>query len=268
MNLKGTKKMNHKKMLEMGVDHWSAWRRNSIGTMANFRGVNLAGKKFSQVDFSQCDFRGSYLYGSIFEDCRFTKTNFSGANLRCGVFTGSHFNQCEFRSTFALHSNWTGCTLNRCDIDQAQFTGSNFSNANILYGYCHESTFHRSKFVDVTIKGVQIIDCNIHRADFTNANLVGVHWAGSSLARSTMKDVYVKDNQFCNFIGDGILWKTIVLDGQYVLITPDEIGFGSQLFSVDELNRLDMFSPISGFWEGYGELICTIQNYKGPTGKV
>ena len=110
-----------------------------------FIGALIENCTFRHVDFSRCDFSGTKIVRSVFEDCRFHL-----ADVRSSRFDGVGFTRCDFGSS----------QIGRTDCRQTTFEACGFEECTLLEGTMEASAFERCSFRGSSVTGVGFSGCS------------------------------------------------------------------------------------------------------------
>lgn len=113
--------------------------------------LDLSGKKFLGIDFSNKDLCGANLSNAVFVNCSFKNTSLCSANVQ----------NAEFKN----------CNLKRLTAEESDFTQSKFFDCNLSNAFFTHSNF----------KGAEIIDSDVQGADFSSSCMEGVDTDGTDL---------------------------------------------------------------------------------------
>lgn len=108
-------------VLQQGVEAWNAWRRDHVGTAADLRQADLAGRDLSRVDF-----RGAELWRSDLSGTNLRRANLSGASFRLADLSGACLERANLRA-----ATLTGAGLAGTDLSNARVWRTLFCNVDM-----------------------------------------------------------------------------------------------------------------------------------------
>ncbi len=141
--------------------------------------INLTQRQYKNVDFSRADFRGSRMWGLVFD---FAKME--GAKFDNGSFHNAHFHNVNLKGASLVNVDWSSVPAGGAD-----FTGANLSGAKLTSAY-----LQTSKLIQANLSGADLSNSSLWRADLTGANL-----QGTVLANVEMEGAKI-DQKWKNYI--------------------------------------------------------------------
>lgn len=130
--------------------------------------LDLSGKRFLNIDFSNKD-----LCSAVLRDTEFVNCNFDRASLCFADFENAKFNRCSLKHFTAEESNFKDSYFTNCNLEGAYFTHSNFANAGLFN--CNTS---KTNLTNCCLQHWNCMPCNIDDSDMLNVSYSESEWLG------------------------------------------------------------------------------------------
>jgi len=134
----------------------------------------VAGRKFTDCNFKNCQ-----LNMLSFVDCYFTDCVFDGCDLSLMKVKGSFFNRVQISGCKAIGINW---------FDTGTPFSVNFSDSNISYSSFFGKAPKKIKIKNCVAKEVDFSECNLTEADFTGTDLESSRFTNCDLSLANFKE--------------------------------------------------------------------------------
>jgi len=96
----------------------------------NFQGLTASNVSAQSARFLNCDFRNSILDGLNADGSAFTNSSFSQCKLIASTFTNSKLYSCKLDYALLCKANFDGATLDGCSVFGISIWGSDFSKSD------------------------------------------------------------------------------------------------------------------------------------------
>ena len=155
---------------------------------ADLSGMNLAGVKISDSDFTGAKFPGATLSGIEISNTKLMHADFTGAILE------------EAKFNFA---NLINATFNHARLIKASFFGSTVEHASFLHTNLIEAKFSRvnfshTDFAHANLTNVEFIEEHFSKTIFRSANLTKAKFTSASFDLAILTNANLKDACFRN----------------------------------------------------------------------
>jgi uncharacterized protein YjbI with pentapeptide repeats len=246
----------------------------------DFRGLDMSGLKFRQppnfagADFSDGNFKGTFLGGAQLiscdlSRCDLTEADLSSAVLLRAILTGAKLSGATLRSTglreavlesaslenaslegvdmsslVATRANFSGSSLRSCNLDGARLLGANFSRARF-----HDSQLHNSDLSEANLEQSAFENVQFDGTKFGHVNLAGLVFIRSAFADSDLSNRSLRGAKFSATRFRGVKFDGSDLQG---LEVDDQTNFTMCTFTgaTIERNTLDSLSTDGGLTMG------------------
>lgn len=225
----------------------SGWNQLAKSVSNNFtlRYANLASVVFQRgSDFTDIDFSGANLDGTIFELCDLTRANFTECSLNNARMTNATVNETIFNKAklngFHLGTTFWKVKANGASLNEANLSGSSLNNTEL-----RGATFNGANFSETSLNDSDLSDAIFNKANLTKAFLT------SNFSRSILNEA---DLSGATLLGTGLsgaklnktnLTKATLTNVDLSGASLDEANFtGARLnntnFAGASLNKTDM----------------------------
>ena len=154
------------------------WARAIADDAPDFRGVNLAGKVFANLDLHQQDFRRAVLRRAEFVNCDLTGANFADADL----------SDANFRGAKCLDVDFSNANLSRANFYQANLSGATFIGANVFSTNFRESQMGQTVFANLDMETCVGLD-SVKHSTHSSVAIECLYRSGSNLPLRFLKGV-------------------------------------------------------------------------------
>lgn len=128
--------------------------------------LDLSGKKFLNIDFSNKDICGADLSDAVFVNCNFENTSLCSSDER-----KAEFKHCNLNGLTAEESDFAESKFLDCNLSNAYFTHSNFRDAEII-----DSNVKRTNFSSCCMEGVDNDGTDLFAAVTNNCSYDESEW--------------------------------------------------------------------------------------------
>ncbi len=141
-------------------------------------------KQSSQIDLSQCDFRGIRLRYGFFENVNFFESNFDGASIF----------DCSFSESNLIRASFLGCIIKNSDFSKSKFQNSILDNARFSDCILKRCDFTRTKVRSMTIGASNLSGSKFVSNKFIKAEIFNVRLKNCIFSSLTFEDSTIKNS--------------------------------------------------------------------------
>jgi uncharacterized protein YjbI with pentapeptide repeats len=138
-----------------GVQKWNSLQERERRQIGSLQSLNLNKAKLNEIDFANCDLKGSSFEGASLKKSILFRANLEGAN-----FNAANLTECHLISTSCKGASFVGTNMTKAYLTSANLIGANLSNANL--------------------SGSSLDMADLQDADFTGARLDGINFESAT----------------------------------------------------------------------------------------
>lgn len=138
-------------------------------TGLNAQGAVLSGTDLSQGTFTQPNFGGATLDGTVFQGVTLTGAVFDGATGNGTIFTGVTATGASFQAQASFPSS----IFDSADLAGSSFDGANLSQASFLSAELQKATFDQADLTSAQLDGADLTSASFAGASMMRATLTG-----------------------------------------------------------------------------------------------
>ncbi len=196
--------IEHKSILERGVEVWNRWRKDRPAVKPDLSGmtlqavaprgldaVSVRGVDLREFDLRNADLSNSNLWMAQLQSANLSAANLQGAVLHEAVLTGATLQEAFLYSADLRHASLVSADLSRANLSNADLSESDLTKAKLV-----QATLEHTNLQEATLREANLMDARCHLTDFRGATLQGANLFCAKLVMCDLSEGEMKAADF------------------------------------------------------------------------